>query len=119
MTQFIKDVFDLRDEAPSHASDVPASKLAKSAAGFGIVSSFCGLLSTSAGPIQGAWLWNTPGWVFLAAFLSVVTGLVALVLSIAGTIRIGCSDGRFHGYGLCLWGSVLAILGNFIWMWTL
>ena len=117
MTRSINEALDLRSDVPTEFSGIRVSKLAKCALGFSVVSGFCGFLSLGTGPIRSGWLLpEIPDWLFCAVFLSVASGGVAILLSIAGTIRIRCARGRVRGYALCGWGAGLALLGTVIWV---
>lgn len=93
------------------------SRLAWLALLFGILSAAAGLISLACHPVHAGPLpEDMPDSLFLCIFLSAGTGALALVLAVAGLIRVSGSHGRFTGARSCLLAAGLAVCGNVIWL---
>jgi hypothetical protein len=119
MTQTIKETLDLRTEVPPEPECPRVSRLAKCALGFGAVSALSGLLSFGSGPIKSGWMTpEIPDALACAIATSVMTGIAAVFLAVTAAIRIGSCRDRLRGYGLCLWGAGLAVIGTIFWFFA-
>lgn len=118
MSEDIDSILDITGDAVTTEDAVPASRLSTAATGLGGMAVLSGCLPLACEPIpKGEWyIFNYPGWVGWAILAAVLFGLLALLLAIAGIIRVACSHGALRGYRRCLAGICLAVIGNIVWI---
>jgi hypothetical protein len=118
MSEDVDGILDIADDAVTAEDAVPASRLSSAAAGLGGLAVLSGCLPLACEPIpKSDWhIFNYPGWVGWAILTAVLFGLLALLLAIAGMIRVACSHGALRGYRRCLAGILLAVIGNIVWI---
>lgn len=121
MSEDIDRMLDIAGDAATGGDAPPTSKLANAAVWTGGIACLSGFLTIACGPVRkGEWqIFNVPGWVGWVILLTVLFGLLALLLAMAGALRIVCSHHSRRGYPRCLAAVSLAILGNIVWITVL
>ena len=118
MSEDVDRILDIAGDAVTAGDAAPASRLSTVAAGLGGIVVLSGCLTLACEPIPRGewWIFNAPDWVGWAILSAVFSGLLALLMAVAGIIRIACSHGTLQGYRRCLAGVFLALIGNIAWV---